>query len=90
MTRLFLPLGSTGWPQRTHLSLDQGQTTLKVARGDSFTLSVKVRPGDEIPESAQVTYQFADGDSSASRFARSKGASFAAGSIRSTSRSASR
>jgi hypothetical protein len=63
MTRLFLPLGSTTWPQRTHLLLDEGQTTLKVARGDSFTLSVKVRPGDRIPESARVTYEFADGDS---------------------------
>ena len=51
-------LRSTSWPQRTHLVLDEGETTLKVARGDSFTLSVKVRPGDRIPESAQATYHF--------------------------------
>ena len=56
MKRLFLPLSGTTWPQRTHLMLDEGQTTLKVARGDSFTLSVKVRPGDKIPESARATY----------------------------------
>ena len=37
MKRLFLPLAATAWPQRTHLVLDEGQTTLKVARGDSFT-----------------------------------------------------
>ena len=37
-------------------------TTLKIARGDSFTLSVQVRPGDRIPESARVTYSYADGE----------------------------
>jgi hypothetical protein len=62
MKRLFLPLSGTTWPQRTHLVLDDGQTTLKVARGDSFTLSVKVRPGDKVPDSARATYEFADGD----------------------------
>ena len=62
MTRLFVPFGTTNWPRQTHLVLDEGQTTLKVARGDSFTLSVKVRPGDKVPESAQATYHFADGD----------------------------
>ncbi len=62
MTRLFVPFGSTNWPRQTHLVLDEGQTTLKVARGDSFTLSVKVRPGDKVPESAQATYHFADGE----------------------------
>ena len=58
MKRLFVPLSNTNWPQRTHLLLDESETTLKVARGDSFTLSVKVRPGDKIPESAQATYSF--------------------------------
>ena len=52
----------TSWPRQTHLVLDESQTTLKVARGDSFTLSVKVRPGDKVPESAQATYRFADGE----------------------------
>jgi hypothetical protein len=64
LTRLFVPFGSTNWPRQTHLVLDTGQTTLKVARGDSFTLSVKVRLGDRIPDSAQVTYRFADGEES--------------------------
>ena len=37
--RLFVPFGATSWPRRTHLVLDEGLTTLKVARGDSFTLA---------------------------------------------------
>ncbi len=56
-----LPFGSLEWPQRTHLVLDDANTTLKVARGDFFTLAVKVRPGDKVPESANATYRFADG-----------------------------
>jgi hypothetical protein len=64
LTRLFIPFGPTTWPRQTHLVLDESQTTLKVARGDSFTLSVKVRPGDTIPESARATYRFADGEES--------------------------
>jgi hypothetical protein len=62
LERLFVPFGTTSWPRRTHLILDEGLTTLKVARGDSFTLAVKVRPGDKIPESAEATYLFADGE----------------------------
>ncbi len=61
MRRLILPFGGLEWPQRTHLVLDETNTTLKLARGDSFTLSVKVRPGDRIPEAANATYRFADG-----------------------------
>ena len=61
MRRLILPFGGLEWPQRTHLVLDEANTTLKLARGDSFTLSVKVRPGDRIPEAANATYRFADG-----------------------------
>ena len=61
MRRLFLPFGGLEWPQQTHLVLDEANTTLKLARGDSFTLSVKVRPGDRVPESANATYRFADG-----------------------------
>ena len=63
LKRLFVPFGSTSWPRQTHLILDEGLTTLKVARGDSFTLAVKVRPGDKVPESAEATYLFADGES---------------------------
>ena len=62
LSRLFVPFGSTNWPRQTHLVLDEGQTTLKVARGDSFTLSVKVRPGDKIPDRAKAIYRFADGE----------------------------
>ncbi len=62
MKRLFIPFATTAWPRQTHLELDLGETTLKVARGDSFVLSVRVRPGDRIPESAQATYHFADGE----------------------------
>ena len=61
MKRLILPFGGLEWPQQTHLVLDDANTTLKLARGDSFTLSVKVRPGDKIPEAATATYRFADG-----------------------------
>ena len=56
MRRLFVPWAGDRWPQQTHLALSDAGTTLKIARGDSFTLSVKVRPGDRIPESARVTY----------------------------------
>jgi hypothetical protein len=62
MKRLFVPFGHTSWPRQTHLVLDADATTLKVARGDSFTLSVKVRRGDKIPAAAQATYVFADGE----------------------------
>ena len=41
-----LPFGATEWPQRTHLVLDEANTTLKIAQGDSFAIAVKVRPGD--------------------------------------------
>ena len=62
LSRLFVPFGSTSWPRQTHLVLDENQTTLKVARGDSFTLSVKVKRGDRMPETAKATYRFADGE----------------------------
>ncbi len=62
ITRLFVPFGATAWPQQTHLILDDRETMRTVARGDSFTLSVHVRPGDKIPESARATYRFADGE----------------------------
>jgi len=65
MRRLFLPFAGDTWPQATHLLLDLDQTTLTVARGDPFSLTVKVRRGDKVPESATVTYQFADGAESA-------------------------
>ncbi len=61
LRRLMLPFGSLEWPQQTHLVLDEANTRLKVARGDYFTLAVKVRAGDKIPESANATYRFSDG-----------------------------
>lgn len=62
LRRLFAPFGGDRWPQLTHLVLDEEATTLKLARGDSFSLLVRVRPGDRIPESAKATYRFADGE----------------------------
>ena len=62
MRRLFVPWGGDRWPQQTHLALSDTGTTLELARGDSFTLSVQVRPGDRIPETARVTYSFSDGE----------------------------
>ena len=62
LKRLFVPWGGDRWPQQTHLALNEAGTTLKLARGDSFTVSVKVRSGDRIPETARVTYSFTDGE----------------------------
>ncbi len=64
MTRLIAPFGSLEWPQQTHFVLDEANTTLKIARGDSFGLAVKVRAGDKVPESARAVYHFADGTES--------------------------
>ncbi len=76
MRRLILPFGSQSWPQQTHLALDDRETTLKVARGDYFTLGVKVRPGDKIPESARATYYFADGEQAVESLRSMKGGEF--------------
>ena len=62
MKRLLVPFVATNWPQETHLVLDEHDTTLKVARGDFFTLTIKVRPGDKVPETARAAYHFADGE----------------------------
>ncbi|MFO0891050.1 MAG: DUF4175 family protein [Isosphaeraceae bacterium] len=62
LRRLFLPWAGDRWPQQTHLALDAAGTTLKIARGDPFALTVRVQPGDRVPETAYVTYQFADGE----------------------------
>ena len=91
MTRLFVPFGSDDWPQQTHLVLDEAETTLKVARGDSFTLSVKVRPrrqGPGIGRGRPIISPTAR--TPPSRCARSKEANSAGGSSRSISRSGSR
>src|SRR4051794_34970543 len=42
MRRLFLPFGPDRWPQQTHLTLIDGETPRKVARGDTFTLAVTI------------------------------------------------
>ncbi len=76
MHRLFVPFGSVGWPQETHLVLDQSATMLKVARGDSFNLSVRVKKGDKIPESAVVAYHFADGEDSGEPLRSAEGGEF--------------
>jgi hypothetical protein len=64
LRRLLVPWGGDLWPQSTHLALNEAGTTLKIARGDAFTLSVKVKPGDTVPETARVHYHFTDGDES--------------------------
>ena len=61
LLRLAMPFGGTAWPRQTHLVLDESGTTLKIARGDSFALTVKVRPGDTVPDSARAVYRFDDG-----------------------------
>src|SRR5262249_44554671 len=61
LRRLFFPFGGDAWPRQTHLVLDEANTTLKVARGDSCTLGVGVRPGDRVPDSPRASYRFADG-----------------------------
>jgi hypothetical protein len=76
MRRLFLPFAGDKWPQATHLLLDLPQTTLTVARGDPFSLTVKVRRGDKIPDSATVTYEFADGAESAEPLRSVEGGEF--------------
>lgn len=62
LRRLFLPFGSTRWPQATHLTLIDRETPRKVAKGDPFTVGVSVAKGDRIPASARVTYRFDDGE----------------------------
>lgn len=76
LRRLLVPWGGDRWPQQTHLILDERGTTLKIARGDSFALSVKVQPGDRIPETARVTYNFADGEETVEPLRTGEGGEF--------------
>jgi hypothetical protein len=76
LRRLFLPFAGDRWPQQTHLLLDENQTTLTVARGDPFSLSVRVRKGDKVPETATATYQFADGAETAEPLRSLEGGAF--------------
>ena len=62
LRRLASPFGGDQWPQRTHLALDEKGTTLKIARGDVFSLAVVSRPGDRVPDVVRATYRFADGE----------------------------
>ena len=88
--RLISPFGGPDWPQQTHFVLDAANTTLKIARGDAFGLAVKVRPGDQVPDSARAIYRFADGSETRRAAAEpARAASSADGSRRSTSPSAS-
>ena len=61
------PSGPDRWPQQTHLTLLDGETPRKVARGDPFTLAVTVGKGERVPASARATYRFDDGDTGSSR-----------------------
>ncbi|MEA2632679.1 MAG: hypothetical protein QOE66_2898, partial [Chloroflexota bacterium] len=62
MRRLFLPFGPDRWPQQTHLTLIDGETPRKVARGDAFTLAVTIAKGERAPASARALYHFDDGE----------------------------
>src|SRR5262249_11770918 len=62
MRGLFNPFGPGRWPQQTHLSLIEGETLRTVARGDVFTLGVKVGKGERPPISAKAVYRFDDGE----------------------------
>ncbi|WP_406696676.1 DUF4175 family protein [Singulisphaera sp. Ch08] len=62
LKRLFQPFGSTRWPQQTHLSLLDRETPNKVARGEPFTLGVRIGKGETVPASARATYRFANGE----------------------------
>ncbi len=73
MRRLFLPFGGEQWPQATHLLLDENQTTLTVARGDPFSLSVKVRPAIGSRSRRRRRTSLLTGPSRPSRCGRSKG-----------------
>src|SRR5262249_36755494 len=61
MRRLFRPYGPDRWPQQTHLSLLDKETPTKVARGDPFTLAVRVGEDERMPTSARATYRFDGG-----------------------------
>ena len=43
-------------------SLMSGPRLSRLSRGDSFTLGLRVKPGDLVPESARVIYRFPDGE----------------------------
>lgn len=60
--RLFNPFGAERWPQLTRLALDAGATTLKLARGDAFSLVVRAAEGSRVPPTARVAYRFDDGE----------------------------
>jgi hypothetical protein len=62
LRRLFNPFGPDRWPQQTHLKLIAGETPLKVARGDPFTLAVAIGAGERMPGTARATYRFEDGE----------------------------
>ena len=62
LRRLLMPFGADRWPQQTHLTVIDAETSRKVAKGDPFTLSVAVGRGERVPASAKATYRFSDGE----------------------------
>ncbi|AMV37323.1 DUF4175 family protein [Planctomyces sp. SH-PL62] len=74
--RLFVPFGGDRWPQRTHLALDPAGTTLKLAKGDAFSLVVRVREGDRVPDSVRAVYRYEDGETAAEPLAVVEGGEF--------------
>lgn len=63
LARLLSPLGSTTWPQRTHLVLRH--RVEEVARGQAFEIEVLPAPGTALPSEVRVHYRFARPDRSA-------------------------
>ena len=62
LRRLFAPFGGDRVAQEHRA--DAPRFARKVAKGEPFTLEVAVRKGKTVPSSAQVTYEFDDGERS--------------------------
>ena len=60
--RLLNPFGADAWPQATHLTLLAKETSLKIAKGEPFSLGVTIGKGERMPTSAKATYRFDNGD----------------------------
>lgn len=58
LRRLFNPLTGPAWPQRTRLEIVAAPG--KIAKGDAFTVEVKV--GGVVPDRVQVQYRFEEGE----------------------------
>jgi hypothetical protein len=64
LVRLLDPLGSTAWPQTTHLKLRKAAE--RVARGQPFEVEVVDAAGASLPAEVRIHYRFIDPDGKAS------------------------